>query len=263
MSTDSARTPGAVQTTIHRTAETIHQNHEQGEVHQRMHATGNMTRSRKKAIRTRKEVKKISLSLARGFNKELRAIVPTSMAREFLLCASSAQSTRRATVRILLRDGEISASLASTMMGHAGIDVHILPGGDHPVIVAADHRVALAGALVDGDFMEPRILNEKGMVRMITTIFDDLWDNSECPSRFAPRLPRRRSEIVSCLAAGMTDAAIASRLQVGERTIRREVNSLMHATGAETRFQLGVSVQRRGWLTGRESMSVAGRPEWT
>lgn len=228
-----------------------------------MHAAEKVTRSRTKSIQTLNEVKKISLSIARDFHKELRAIVPTSMAQEFLLCASSEQSTRRATVRILLRGKDISGALASTMMGHAGIDVHVLPGRDHPVIVAADQRVALAGALVDGEFMEPRILKEKGVVRMVTTIFDDLWDNSDSPARFTPRLPRRRSEIVFCLAAGMTDAAIAARLQVGERTIRREVNSLMHATGAETRFQLGVSIQRRGWLTGSEGMSVAGSPEWT
>lgn len=228
-----------------------------------MNAAESMASSRMQSIHTLKELKKISLSLARGFHKELRAIVPASIAREFLLCASSAQSTRRASVRILLRDREISAALASTVRGNAGIDVHVLPGGNYPVIVAADHRVALAGALVDGDFMEPRVLREKGVVRMVTTIFDDLWDNSDSPPQFVPRLPKRRSEIVSCLAAGMTDAAIASRLQVGERTIRREVNSLMHATGAETRFQLGVSVQRRGWLTNRESAGVVRRPEWT
>lgn len=47
---------------------------------------------------------------------------------------------------------------------------------------------------------------------------------------------------------GLTDKAIASDLEVSERTVRRRISQLQELLGSQTRFQLGVQASRHGWL---------------
>jgi DNA-binding NarL/FixJ family response regulator len=49
-----------------------------------------------------------------------------------------------------------------------------------------------------------------------------------------------RPVLVRLLAQGHTDASIARRLQVSERTVRRRVAELLLELGASSRFQAGV-----------------------
>jgi len=68
-------------------------------------------------------------------------------------------------------------------------------------------------------------------------------------------LPRNAVEVDDCarrvlvlLARGLTDEAIARRLGVSDRTIRRMVAQLMADIGAESRFQLGYRASRSGLI---------------
>lgn len=54
--------------------------------------------------------------------------------------------------------------------------------------------------------------------------------------------------LLTNLAAGLTDRAIASDLQVSERTVRRRISELQRMLGAQTRFQMGIQAVRHGWL---------------
>ena len=56
------------------------------------------------------------------------------------------------------------------------------------------------------------------------------------------------SFIVSMLAAGATDAMMASQAGLSQRTVERRVRALMNRLGATTRFQAGVLAVRRGWI---------------
>ncbi len=64
----------------------------------------------------------------------------------------------------------------------------------------------------------------------------------------ALRHPTART-IIGLLAAGLSDQAIARRLDCSERTIQRHVLKLTEAVGATTRFQAGLHIGRRNWLT--------------
>ncbi|WP_328314717.1 LuxR C-terminal-related transcriptional regulator [Streptomyces sp. NBC_00442] len=58
----------------------------------------------------------------------------------------------------------------------------------------------------------------------------------------------RHRELVRMLAGGLTDEAMARKLGISERTVRRLVSELTERLGAASRFQAGVSAVRLGWL---------------
>lgn len=57
----------------------------------------------------------------------------------------------------------------------------------------------------------------------------------------------RRRQLIQFMMSGMHDDAIARRLGVSVRTIRRLIADLMSELGAESRFQAGVLVASAGW----------------
>ena len=61
-------------------------------------------------------------------------------------------------------------------------------------------------------------------------------------------LRHRHQTLLRMLAAGMTDEAIARKLGVHVRTVRRRVSELTAALRADSRFQAGVNAARAGWL---------------
>ncbi|MBW1598593.1 response regulator transcription factor [Streptomyces sp. JJ38] len=50
------------------------------------------------------------------------------------------------------------------------------------------------------------------------------------------------------LVRGLTDRAVARRLGLSERTVRRMVAHLMDRLGAASRFEAGARAVERGWL---------------
>ncbi|MFJ2111809.1 helix-turn-helix domain-containing protein [Streptomyces sp. NPDC087850] len=55
-------------------------------------------------------------------------------------------------------------------------------------------------------------------------------------------------EILSLLLAGMTDARVAKRLDLGLRTVQRRVKGLMELSGVTTRLQLGWHAYEKDWV---------------
>jgi DNA-binding CsgD family transcriptional regulator len=87
-------------------------------------------------------------------------------------------------------------------------------------------------------------------VAAFSRLFDDAW---------AQALPRPESgpadvdqQLLSLLARGFKDEAIARYMRIGVRTVRRRVAELMAELNVQTRYQLGASVQQRG-------LAAAGR----
>lgn len=54
--------------------------------------------------------------------------------------------------------------------------------------------------------------------------------------------------ILSLLINGLTNASIATQLELSPRTVQRRVHSFMQRTGAKSRVQLGYEAGLRGWL---------------
>lgn len=53
--------------------------------------------------------------------------------------------------------------------------------------------------------------------------------------------------LITLLAGGLTDSAIARQLGWSTRTMRRRTGRLFEELSASNRFQAGVQAARRGW----------------
>lgn len=63
----------------------------------------------------------------------------------------------------------------------------------------------------------------------------------------AGALTEDERRILSLLAVGLSDEAIARQLGIGLRTVQRRVQALLVRLGAGSRFQAGVLAAGRGW----------------
>ncbi|MEU9042741.1 MULTISPECIES: helix-turn-helix transcriptional regulator [unclassified Kitasatospora] len=107
------------------------------------------------------------------------------------------------------------------------------PGGDAPAAEAAV------------------VVREPALVELVAELFEYFWSAAWTPPELGPEereMTDRQLAVLRLLAAGLTDAAIARKLEVSERTVRRLVAELTAGLGAESRFQAGVHAARRGWI---------------
>ena len=120
------------------------------------------------------------------------------------------------------------------------------------LFVVFDRRTAF---LLTGD--GAAMVDEPVVTGLLCRMHAHLWETA---TRFAPRRPGYgdasgplRSGIIGLLAAGLTDEAIARRLGLSERTLRRHIAALMREMSAESRFQAGVAAARAGLLAAPEA----------
>jgi len=125
-------------------------------------------------------------------------------------------------------------------------------------LVIADRRTAMVP--IDADSPDPAalVIHSTGLVRSLLSLFDAVWRDA-WPLKFAspdedevvqapPGPDEIDLQVLSLLIAGASDALVARQLDVGLRTIQRRVRSLMDATGASSRIQLGWAAHENGWL---------------
>ena len=117
-------------------------------------------------------------------------------------------------------------------------------GADVPIFVFG--RNALAAYVLHG----------RGLVAPVQALFDEVWggglpfvegcgDGTEKPVS-----EDRMREVVTLLARGLKDDAIARRLGVSVRTVRRLISATIDDLQADSRFQAGVVAVQRGWVAG-------------
>ncbi|MFC5884832.1 helix-turn-helix domain-containing protein [Kitasatospora sp. CM 4170] len=93
------------------------------------------------------------------------------------------------------------------------------------------------------------VVREPALVALVAELFEYFWSAAWTPPELLPgasEMTDRHHEVLRMLAAGLTDAAIARKLEVSERTVRRLVADLTADLGAESRFQAGVYAARLG-----------------
>ena len=110
--------------------------------------------------------------------------------------------------------------------------------GDEVVLAVAEWRST------ESDHI---IVRNPMLIAAFTAIFDYAWELA-VPMPGARRDIAQDRQLLTLLASGFKDEAIARYLGWGVRTVRRRVAKLMDELGAETRFQLGAAAQSRGLL---------------
>lgn len=95
------------------------------------------------------------------------------------------------------------------------------------------------------------LIRDPMLIAAFTAVFDYAWELA-LPMPGVPSDLTEDQQLLTLLARGFKDEAIARHLGWSLRTVRRRVAKMMDELGAATRFQLGAAVQRRGLLeTGR------------
>lgn len=94
------------------------------------------------------------------------------------------------------------------------------------------------------------VVRDTAVLAVVRELFDYFWTAAWVPSDLLGRgVPDdRHREVLRLLSAGLTDQAIARKLEISERTVRRLVSDLTTDLGAQSRFQAGVHAARLGWL---------------
>ncbi len=95
------------------------------------------------------------------------------------------------------------------------------------------------------------LVQAQPVVAALRQYFELLWERAVPYGHTAPdsSLTARQREVLSLLAQGLTDDAIASRLGCSTKTVGREAAIISTRLGATSRFAAGAAAHRRGWLT--------------
>lgn len=130
-----------------------------------------------------------------------------------------------------------------------GEDARLLP--DLPVKLAiADRSTALMPLSLEiGDGVRAAVIHESSLLDALVDYWEQIW-RLAIPFGAQPTAELNDDDqaLLTLLATGLKDEAIARQLGWSLRTMRRRVHRLHEITGTTNRFQAGVVAIRRGWL---------------
>jgi predicted transcriptional regulator/DNA-binding CsgD family transcriptional regulator len=96
---------------------------------------------------------------------------------------------------------------------------------------------------------EVLVVRSPALLCALLTIFNLLWERAGPIDRVtAGAIHGADDALLQLLADGLQDEAVADKLGVSVRTVRRRVADLLEDLGARTRFQAGVQAARKGLL---------------
>jgi DNA-binding CsgD family transcriptional regulator len=145
-------------------------------------------------------------------------------------------------------DPSLFASM--TRMIEAGEDARVLADLPVKLLIADDHTALLVPEPERAGVAGSLVVHTSGLLNALCGLFETLWTLGVPVTAAEPsvRLSERDRTIITLMAAGLTDDAIARRLQLSRRTVVRRITALLDRLGATTRFQAGVQAANRGWL---------------
>lgn len=116
-----------------------------------------------------------------------------------------------------------------------------------------DRQTALIPLAADVGVMHTvAVVHHSALLEALVCLFEALWDRATPlggdPAAAPSPLSAEDQRVVSMLAAGMSDEAIARQLGVSARTARRRVQRLLHRLHAATPFQAGIAAARGGHI---------------
>ncbi|PID97397.1 MAG: hypothetical protein CSA84_00085 [Actinomycetales bacterium] len=133
-------------------------------------------------------------------------------------------------------------------------------GAEVRVVATLPTRMVLVdelAAIVPSDPDEPgagaTIIRHHSLIRLMRDTFESLWndgrllgDNDDCPDGHEPN--ELQLEVIRLLGRGNKDEAIARRVGMSLRSVRRLISQISQDLGSNSRFELGVVCSARGWV---------------
>jgi DNA-binding CsgD family transcriptional regulator len=119
-------------------------------------------------------------------------------------------------------------------------------------MIIFDRATAMLPVRSDNTAAGAVVLTGQGTLTALCALFGSVWATAQHwgqpPARDSRGLTAQQAEALHFLAAGHTDAAIATRLGLSARTARRIASELMTQLAARSRFEAGVRAVQRGWV---------------
>lgn len=175
------------------------------------------------------------------------------------LKASSAQPPTDASIargvrhRSIYETGFLTDPVGTEIVEHcaaAGEEIRLLPRLPMKLKIT-DGSQALLALTPTGSSVALHLTSPVA-VEALRHYFELLWREARpltnAPSPSGSDRERQRHEIVALMRQGFKDEAIARRLALTPRTVRRRISEFMDELSAETRFAAGAEAQRRGWF---------------
>lgn len=131
-----------------------------------------------------------------------------------------------------------------------GVEIRVAPNLPTKLITV-DRQVTL---LPPTDAADPTqaalVVSDALLGNALVPLFEEVWQRA-LPVGLggAEAVTGGDGELLTMLASGLKDEAIARRLDLHVHTVRRRISRLMTYLSAETRFQAGIQAVRKGWLT--------------
>lgn len=123
---------------------------------------------------------------------------------------------------------------------------------DVPMKLAiADRRLALLPLSADVSTSSALVIHPCALLDAVHALFELMWE-SAVPmfgAGAASPLSAEHDALLTALAAGLKDDAIARQVGSSTRTVRRRIAEFTDVLHARTRFQAGVLAERRGLLS--------------
>ncbi|HEV3358440.1 MAG TPA: transcriptional regulator [Pseudonocardiaceae bacterium] len=131
-----------------------------------------------------------------------------------------------------------------------GEQARILTDSPMKVLISDDTRALLPLDPAGTGRNVSLIVHPSDLLDALIRVFETLWRLAVPLTGTSPtnQIDDRDQAIVTLMAAGLTDDAIARRLRLSRRSVVRRTGALLERLGATTRFQAGVQAARRGWL---------------
>lgn len=149
---------------------------------------------------------------------------------------------------LLEEPGMIESVAAGVRHGEVARSVATLPVR----LGIADDSIALCPLVPHADGVtEPTaaLVRESNLLTALIALFESYWERgSPLLVDQSDRVDADERFLLSLLVSGVTDKAIATQLQVSQRTVQRKISDVMRRVNAQTRMQLAWEVSRRGWL---------------
>ncbi|ANN19508.1 transcriptional regulator TrmB [Amycolatopsis orientalis] len=122
-------------------------------------------------------------------------------------------------------------------------------------MIVVDRRIGLVPLRSDlPEVGTALVIHPCALLDALSAVFSFLWQ-SGLPLRLpgsaelADVAPSDDARLLALLTTGLPDRSIAKQLGMSYRTFQRRLRDLMTALGATTRFQAGLQVATRGWVT--------------
>ncbi|HEY5836771.1 helix-turn-helix domain-containing protein [Streptomyces sp.] len=132
-----------------------------------------------------------------------------------------------------------------------GAQVRVSPLLPLPMVIF-DQSTALLPIDPDTTHDSAMVVSGKGLLTAFLHIFDSAWSEGQPIGGGKPaadgELGATDQAVLSLLAQGMTDEAVARKLGVSLRTVRRMMARLMRQLGTRSRFEAGIRVAQLGLM---------------